>query len=117
MSTPGRFALAIYRGDTNRWRLLLWHDKAKTLPVDLTDVTVAAEVRNVPGGRDITEIETLVTLPNTIDLTLLESESRTVVARGSWDLQLTMSDGSIYTVLAGPVVTTPDVVGSTPAPE
>jgi hypothetical protein len=114
MSTPGKLALALYRGDTNRWRFVLWQDKEKTIPVDLTGVTVSAEIRNIPGGSDVTVAGILVSPPNTIDMTFDIPDSRTVIARGVWDLQLTMPDGNIHTLLAGPVTTTPDVVGSGP---
>jgi hypothetical protein len=48
------YALWPYRGDTGRWRFVLWQDAAKTTPVSLTGVTVAAEIRSAPGATPVT---------------------------------------------------------------
>ena len=39
------YPLRIYRGDTYRWRFMLWADPDRTVAVDLTGVVVGAEIR------------------------------------------------------------------------
>lgn len=111
---PATLPLTLYRGDTARWQFKLWADTDKTEPVDLTDVTPKAEIRDKPSGTKISELACTVTLPNIIDASLEPAISRTLPAKGFWDLQLTYSSGDIATVLAGPVTVTPDITDSTP---
>lgn len=62
--TPGRYDLNLYRGDTYRWRFRLWEDDFKTVPVDLTGSTVAAEFRDKPGVATVVALDTTLTEPN-----------------------------------------------------
>lgn len=112
MTTPGNYQMLIYRGDSYRWQFKLWADVDKTDPLDLTGITPKAEIRDKPGGKKITPIACVVTLPNIIDATLTAVASAALTAKGSWDLQLTYSGGDVSTVLAGPVVVTADVTDS-----
>jgi hypothetical protein len=107
-SQPGAWALAIYRGDSAAWQVQLWQDSAMTQPVDLTGVIVAAQIRATPDSETAISLTTVVTLPNTIGLSLSAADSANVLA-GVWDLELTYPNGTVTTVLAGPVVVTPDV--------
>jgi hypothetical protein len=108
--TPGRHALTIYRGDTYRWQFHLWADAAKTVPVDLTDVEVEAEIKTISVTLPL---EVVVTELNTIDMLLSAEGSRTlVVGQGAWDLELTYLSGDVATVLAGPVKVIQDVTNS-----
>ena len=111
--TPGNLTLALYRGDSYAWTFVLWADADKTVPVDLTGVTVKAEIRDKPGGTLITPLALTVTLPNTIDAALDAASSALLAASGgAWDLQLTYPDGTVATVLAGVVRVTMDVTDS-----
>jgi len=109
---PGTFALNIYRGDDHAWRFLLWVDAEKTTPVDLTGMTVEAEVRDRPGGAVIVAALVTVTLPNTVDVVLDHDKTRTLPANGRWDLQVTDAGGQVSTFLAGPVKVTGDITDS-----
>lgn len=111
---PATLPLQLYRGDTARWQFKLWADTGKTQPVDLADVTPKAEIRDKPSGTKISELVCVVELPNIINATLDPVTSRTLPAKGYWDLQLTYSSGDISTVLAGAVSVTPDITDSTP---
>ena len=62
------YPLGLYRGDTARRSFVLWADAAKTVAVDLTGVTVAAEVRRSTGSTPVVVLALTVTLPNTIAL-------------------------------------------------
>ena len=106
---PGSYSLVIYRGDTVRRTFHLWDDPAKTDPTDLTGVACAAQIRIVPGGKLLVDLDLAVTLPNIIDLTLSAEDSLTLQGNASWDLQLTYAGGDVVTVLAGPVIVTIDV--------
>lgn len=112
MSLPAPYPLELYRGDTARWQFKLWADAYKTDPVDLTGVTVKAEIREAPGGADITELSCSVTTPNIIDMQLSAADAHDLPAAGAWDLQLTWPGGDIQTVLAGKVTVTADVTDS-----
>lgn len=115
---PGRYDLSLYRGDTYQWRFLLWADPEQTDPFDLTDILVAAEVRERPGGTRITELVCVVTLPNQVDVTLNADQCGMLPTKGAWDLQLTQPGPPdvVRTVIAGQVIVTADVTESTRAP-
>ena len=109
---PGKYGLSIYRGDTSRWRFVLWADTDKTEPVDLAGASVAAEIRAVgsanswcmPAGSLTCSIEA----PNIIHVELQSGAAlpqRGV--RSEWDLQITWPSGDVQTVLAGGV----DILG------
>jgi hypothetical protein len=112
---PAIFPLAVYRGDTLRFTVRVWQDAAKTLPVDLLGANAAAEIRDAPGGPVVVPLSCAITLPNSIVVTLLASQSPRVPTTGAWDLQLSLLGGDIKTVLAGPVTATSDVTDSAPA--
>lgn len=110
--TPGKLPLVIYRGDTYRWRFTLWADPQRTVPVDLTDVAVKAEIRDKPAGGVLGVIGCTVVLPNFIDGVLTAEASAALPPKGVWDLELTFSAGDVRTVLAGAVTVTADVTNS-----
>jgi len=110
--TPGNYPLNIYRGDDHQWQFVLWADVEKTVPVDLTGVTVKAEIRDRPGGVVVFEVATQITLPNFIDMSFSGVFSRTFPASGRWDLQLIDASGWTSTVLAGAVKVTGDITDS-----
>ena len=113
---PGAFSLIIYRGDTHAWRFTLWQDAEKTLPVDLSNVAVKAEIRDRPAGMVIQPITLVVTLPNIIDASLTADMTSQLPATGRWDLQLTDTYDWVSTILAGTVTVTGDVTDSTGEP-
>lgn len=110
--TPGKYNLAIYRGDSYHWRFTLWEDIDRTDPVDLTGVTAKAEIRAASGGVVYTEIQCTVIQPNIIDGILSATASKLIPKTGVWDLQLTYGTGDVKTPLAGAVTITPDVTDS-----
>jgi hypothetical protein len=115
--TPGDFPLTLYHGDTYRWTFVLWADADKTLPADLANVTVKAEIRDKPGGAKVTPLATTIIQPNAILLEIDAETSKAIPLAGAWDLQLTYATGEVATVLAGVVAVTMDVTDSAvPAP-
>ncbi len=115
--TPGDLPLAIYRGDSYRWRFVLWEDTAKTIAADLTNATAKAEFRTAPGGVLLTAMDLTVVLPNTIEAELTADNCQLLTSPVCyWDLQITYSDtGDVQTMLAGKVTITADVTDSTTA--
>jgi hypothetical protein len=113
---PGTYPLIIYRADDHAWRFVLWQDAAKSVPVDLTGVTVAAEVRDRPAGASIFPLALTVTLPNIIDAELDHDITAQLPASGRWDLQLTDPAGWVSTILAGGVTVTGDITDSSGEP-
>lgn len=113
---PGTFDLKLYRGDTHAFRFILWQDDGKTTPVDLTGSTVAAEIREKSAGVHVVDLACVVTLPNTIDVTMTPAMYVNVPAKGVWDLQVTFPDAEVHTVVGGAVTVTLDVTDSVPMP-
>ena len=111
MTLPGRYDLALYRGDSYSWQFVLWADEDKTEPSDLTGVTATAEIREKSGTTPAIPISCTVVPPNVINSTLSAANSTLVPTKARWDLQLTLPDG-IRTVLAGAVTVTADITGS-----
>ena len=114
---PAKMPLALYRGDTYTWRFTLWADAAKTLPADLTDVTVKAELRAQPAGALLATLDCAVELPNVITATLSAAISSTLPPKGVWDMQLTYPADVVATILAGTVDVVADVTDSAIAPQ
>lgn len=113
--TPARFSLDVYRGDTASWEFILWHDADRTQPIDLTGVTPKAEIRDRPGGTLMLELPLTITLPNVIEADLSRDDSLKLTRhKGVWDLQLTLPDDRVATVIAGHVFIKASVTDSTP---
>ena len=112
--TPGKYDLALYRGDSYSWRFQLWRDPGRTQPLDLTGALVAAEIRDKPGGLTIVVLTCVVTLPNIVDVDLDAEAWVAAPMAGVWDLEVTMPDGTVQTPVAGKVSVTADVTGSLP---
>lgn len=110
---PATYDLKLYRGDTYRQQFVLWADSAKTIPVDLTDVTVKSEIRDKPGGTTIIELTVNPVSGNSFELVLSGEQTRDLPAKGAWDIQLTWPNADITTVIAGPVSMVDDVTDST----
>ena len=106
---PGNYALRVYRGDTARWTFVLWADTHKTVPADLTGVSVASQIRTRPGGDVLATLACTTTLPNTIDAELPATVTAKLLPLAVWDLQLTYPSGDVTTVLAGAVNAMADV--------
>jgi hypothetical protein len=116
MPLPGVFDLVLYRGDTYAWQFRIWSDAAQTVPVDLTGAVAKSEIRDKPAGTVILDLEAVITLPNSIELSLDAADWTTLPAAGVWDLQLTFPDGTVRTPVGGKVTTYPDVTDSVAAP-
>ena len=113
MTTPANVTLQVYRGDTASWEFTLWHDTDRTQPVDLTGVVPKAEIRDRHGGALMLELPLTVTLPNVIEADLSSDDSNRLTRhKGVWDLQLTLPDATVATVIAGSVYITPSVTDS-----
>lgn len=103
---PGNLTLKLYRGDSYSWVIGVWGDDAHTQPVDLAGATARAEIHG-PSGTMV--LSCVVVPPNEISLAL---PAATWVSTGNgtrWDLQLSWSDGRVYTLLAGGVSVQADV--------
>ena len=114
--TPAPYSLALYRGDTYRYRFSLWTDVAHTTPADLTGATVKSEIRDKSGGTKVVTLACTITLPNIVDVVLSSALCLTVPSGGVWDLQVTFSNGDVATPLAGTVSVSEDVTDSIASP-
>lgn len=110
---PASVDLSIYRGDSSSWEFILWHDDERSEPVDLTGVTPKAEIRDRAGGTLMLELPLRVTLPNVIEADLSPEDSQKLTRRiGVWDLQLTLPDDWVATVISGHVFVRASVTDS-----
>ena len=107
--TPGRMPLSIYRGDTYRWRFMLWLDAERTIPADLAGAKVVAQIRDRAGGSLVAGMACTITVPNIVIMVLSAPDSVKLPSSAAWDMQVTYAWGDVATVLAGPVNTTVDV--------
>ena len=109
---PGNYPLKLYHGDSYEWQFKLWLDEGKTVPLDLTDATPKAEIRDKPAGLTIYTLDCSVT--GNIVTTVLPAALSDTLPIGNlvWDLQLTYLTGEVNTILAGPVTVTGDVTDS-----
>ena len=116
--TPGTYNLNLYRGDSYSWRFQLWHDDAKTQPVDLTGSTAAAEIRDRSAGTNIVALDAVITdaPAGIIDVAFPATLWADNPPAGKWDLELTDSAGNVNTIVAGAVKITGDITNSSPAP-
>lgn len=107
MTTTVIVPLQVYQGDTYSWLFTLWQDEARTVPVDLTGTTPKAEIRMRSGAPLLADLACDVQLPNEITMKLERDESlKLVQPHARWDLQLTLPDSSVTTIIAGPVTVT-----------
>jgi hypothetical protein len=111
--TPPQAPLNIYRGDTGHWTFTFWADPGATVPYDLTGTTAKSEVRVRSDAAVLVELACVVTVPNTVDVTLDAAQSALLISGAAkWDLQVTFPDGTVRTLVAGPVTITADITES-----
>jgi hypothetical protein len=112
---PGNYPLKLYHGDSYEWQFKLWLDTGKTQPLDLTDATAKAEIRDKPGGLTIFPLDcSISTNIVTVVLTAAMCTTLPIASNMAWDLQLTYAtSGAVNTILAGAVTVTEDVTDST----
>jgi hypothetical protein len=96
----------LYRGDSYGFAVRVWTDEAHTIPGDLAGATAAAELHQ---GPEVMVFDCTVT-DNVVDVEVPAAAWGDVgPGTGRWDLQLTWSDGRVFTVLAGAVTIAGDV--------
>jgi hypothetical protein len=108
MSIPASYSLEFYRGDSFRRQFLLWADKDKTQPVDLTGATAAAELRPAPSAERWQSLTCSIT-GNVIDVSLPAADTAMIPGSGYWDLQITYASGDVRTVVHGGVSVAGDI--------
>ena len=116
MPKPASYPLDIYQGDTYRKRFRL-NAKApdnSPVPLDLTGWTGTSQVRTSVGGTVLIDFTVTIDadqVENPGQFTISATDEVTAllnVTSAVWDVQFEKS-GEVRTMLAGPVVITPDV--------
>ena len=113
---PGRYPMALYRGDTYKWRVVIWLDAQRAYPFDMTGMVTKAEIRPQPTGAKSWLIGTTITLPNIVDLHLSSGTCHQLPDQCVWDLQITTITNDVFTVLRGDVQVVDDVTDSRVVP-
>ena len=115
---PVTYPLALYRGDSYRWRFRFWNDAAKTQPADLTGVTAVSA--KIDGAAGPVVLATTVVPPNEVTMTLDPDGWAAVPALAAglyrWDLQFIFDDGQKKTQITGPVSVNADIVDAVVSP-
>ena len=112
---PQNFPLNVYRGDCYHWSFTFWSDLAGTVAYDLAGAVAKAEIRAKPGSAVLAALGCVVTLPNTIVVSLSSVLSESLSGKSAWDLQVTFPDGCVKTLVAGGVSVTSDITDSVSA--
>jgi hypothetical protein len=101
--------LYIYQGDDYAGVVTVLDSNGAA--VDLTGYTPKAQIRLGPADHNpvVVDITTSLVLPNMVSLSIPHSMTTTLNGNYVWDFQLTASDSTIETLLAGGVVVTLEV--------
>ena len=102
MTLPQPYRLEMYQGDSYAWEFRLWADVEKTTPIDVTGVTVTAQVRLHAGSPVLTTLATSVSA-NAITVTVTPAQSGALPELARWDLQLLYPAGQVQTIVTGEV--------------
>lgn len=108
----GTFNLNIIRNDSWTWQFTLWGNSAKTIPSDLTDATVTAQIRAILNGPIIVNLGIEMRDPanGVVWMSITSGQSGILPSTPSyWDMQIAYPDGSIRTPVGGRVFVTEDV--------
>lgn len=110
-TTGQSVALETIRGDSFGFKIRVWADPDKTIPSDLTDTVVTAQLRQTPDSVDVEASFAVAVTDNEVELTLLPTETAVLPQRCVWDIQFDWTgDGtSIQTVARGTLTVGPDV--------
>lgn len=112
-TAPAPYELSITAGDDESWVFKFYQDTEKTIPLDLTGRTYAAQVRIKPGDTSATPAATLSTavVTNTVTVSATATQTRALRDAGRryyWDLEETVS-GKKATLFKGGVTIFDDV--------
>jgi hypothetical protein len=92
----------------------LFEDAAKTVPSDLSEATVTAQVRATSEASAVLADFDVAVTGNEISLVLTPAKSRSLPAAAVYDCQVDWQgdDVNVQTVLAGTLTVSPDVTRS-----
>jgi hypothetical protein len=114
---PGDYPLKLYRGDSYKWKFVVWADTDKTIPAQLQGVTPAAQIRDTAGGNLMMSLLCEIQDPNIVIVTLQASMwAPTAPKVAGWDLELTYptTPPEVTTIIAGKVSITMDYTNTAP---
>lgn len=113
---PEPFNLDLYRGDSYIFEFALYTDEDATQELVLTGYTVKAEIRDVPAGSVVVDLQPVASLPNIVRVAILPSMYLKIPQSAVWDVQIVAADGFVTTVVHGDVLVRGDVTESLPIP-
>lgn len=107
----GGVALSTTRGDSFGFLLRVWADPDKTMPSDLSEAAISAQVRETPDSEAIAASFHVGVVTNEVTLSLLPSETAELPPLCVWDIEIDWDGAgtSVQTVARGTLSTTPDV--------
>lgn len=108
----------IYRGDTKLITIGLWSNRYQQVPFDLTGATLLGQVRAAVDGTVLCTLTCTVlaavapsTIRNKVSIELTAANSATLSPGAVlvWDVQATMTDSRVYTLVGGKFTISGDV--------
>lgn len=103
--------LSTIRGDSFGFLIRVWQDPDKTIPADLSEAVVRAQLRLTPDSEEIEATFATAIAGNEISFTLLPTETATLPQRSVWDVEIDW-DGhgtSVQTIAHGSLTVGADV--------
>jgi hypothetical protein len=100
-----------YRGDSLALQLTLWTDLEHTVPADLADAVVTAQIREDADDAEVAASFDVGIAGNVVTATLSPESSRDLPPLGAWDVEVDWfgDDTVVQTVAAGKIATVADV--------
>lgn len=107
----GVLNLDLVRNDSYTWQFKLWADDAKTIPNDLRDAVVTAQIRSSVGGTILAAmgVEVKDAINGVVWLSLTSGQTGAMAKNAYWDMQIAYPDGDIKTPVGGRVSVTDDI--------
>lgn len=111
MSQPKRVSIGHYRGDTFTALLKVWDDDARTVPTDLSGVTITAQIRATTEATEVLAEFVIAVDGNEILLSLAPDVTQDLPATSTFDVQADWNgDGTdVTTLLVAAFQVAPDV--------
>jgi len=115
MIDPVEYNFKIYLGQTLKYPFVVWNDEEQTSPYDFTGCTVKSQARVLPESTTGINLNATI-VSNTIYLNATPAQLASFVvaannksAKYYYDVEVTLADTSIWTVVRGIVEVFPEV--------
>jgi hypothetical protein len=111
MPVPQTIAVSHYRGDSLQLALRVWEDADRSIPADLSEATVTAQVRTSVEAPNVSAEFAVLVEGNLLTLTLSPKQTRDLAPQNVFDVEIDWlsDDTQVQTVVAGSIAVAGDV--------